>query len=233
MKDIIDALKTIQGELKAPKNQYNNFGKYKYRSCEDILEGLKPCLAKTNCALTISDMVEMIGDRFYVKATATLHHGEESISANGYAREAEDKKGMDSAQITGATSSYARKYALNGLFAIDDSKDADHANDHGKGPAPKSKAPAPKQPQCKPKQPAKIELDKKTEALTKIGALAKFTTLTDEELKNALHLFATKGRALQSADDLTVGDLRDFYVDLKAEDSYIVADALKNREKKS
>lgn len=120
-------LMNIQSELKAPKGQYNSFGKYKYRSCEDILEAVKPVLAKHGCTLTISDSIELIGDRFYVKATATLHDidSDKSISVTAYAREAQDKKGQDSSQVTGATSSYARKYALNGLFCIDDTKDAD------------------------------------------------------------------------------------------------------------
>lgn len=117
----------IQSELKAPKGQYNSFGKYKYRSCEDILEAIKPLLKENACVLTISDSVEMVGDRFYIKATATLRDTEstDGISVTAYAREAEDKKGQDASQVTGATSSYARKYALNGLFCIDDTKDAD------------------------------------------------------------------------------------------------------------
>lgn len=120
-------LMAIQSELKAPKGQYNSFGKYKYRSCEDILESVKPVLAKHGCTLTISDSIELIGDRFYIKATATLYDADsdKSISVSAYAREPLEKKGQDSSQVTGATSSYARKYALNGLFCIDDTKDAD------------------------------------------------------------------------------------------------------------
>ncbi len=117
-------LNEIQQNLKAPKNQTNNFGKYKYRSCEDILEAVKPLLK--NATLVVSDEVVQIGDRYYVKATATLKDGEDKVSNTAYAREAENKKGMDESQITGACSSYARKYALNGLFLIDDdTKDAD------------------------------------------------------------------------------------------------------------
>lgn len=115
----------VQSELKAPKGQYNSFGKYNYRSCEDILEGVKPLLNKYGLYLKISDAVEMIGDRYYIKATATLSDGDNCISTSAYARESLDKKGMDSSQVTGATSSYARKYALNGLLCIDDTKDAD------------------------------------------------------------------------------------------------------------
>lgn len=124
---VFEKLAVIQQELIAPKNQYNSFGKYNYRSCEDILEGLKPCLKKVNAAVTVSDELVQIGDRYYIKATATLHDAEsgESVSNTAYAREDEGKKGMDVSQVTGATSSYARKYALNGLFCIDDVKDAD------------------------------------------------------------------------------------------------------------
>lgn len=120
-------LNSIQLNLIAPKNQYNSFGKYNYRSCEDILEGLKPCLQETNTAVTVNDEIVQIGDRYYVKATATLFDCEtgESVSNTAYAREEESKKGMDASQVTGSTSSYARKYALNGLFCIDDVKDAD------------------------------------------------------------------------------------------------------------
>lgn len=124
---IFEKLNRVQVLLKAPKNQYNSFGKYKYRSCEDILEGVKPYLKELNLVLNIVDDVVLIGDRYYVKATARLIDADngESIETYAYARESESKKGMDSSQVTGATSSYARKYALNGLFAIDDTKDND------------------------------------------------------------------------------------------------------------
>ena len=118
-------LTEIQQKLKAPKNQYNDFGKYKYRSCEDILEAVKPLL--NGCILTISDEVVEVGGRVYVKATATFL-GEDKITVIAYAREPESRKGMDESQITGTASSYARKYALNGLFLIDDTKDADTMN---------------------------------------------------------------------------------------------------------
>ena len=124
----------VQSKLKAPKGQYNSFGKYNYRSCEDILEGVKPLLNKYDLYLTIDDEVKLIGDRYYIKATATLSDGTESISVSAYARESLDKKGMDASQVTGATSSYARKYALNGLLAIDDTKDVD-TMDNNKKPA--------------------------------------------------------------------------------------------------
>ena len=121
----------IQSELKAPKNQINSFGKYKYRSCEDILEALKPLLKENQCLLTIQDdMFELVG-RVYVKAIVKFNDGEKEITTTAYAREEFEKKGMDSSQITGAASSYARKYALNGLFLIDDTKDSDATNTHG------------------------------------------------------------------------------------------------------
>ena len=130
-------LSEIQQKLKAPKNQRNNFGKYNYRSCEDILEAVKPLLGE--CSLTLSDEIVEVGGRVYVKATAALLTPDGKICETyGYAREAADKKGMDDSQITGSTSSYARKYALNGLFCIDDNKDADATNDHGRAPAKKA-----------------------------------------------------------------------------------------------
>ena len=123
---IYSALNYIQSNLKAPKGQFNSFGKYHYRSCEDILEGVKPHLKETNTCLVISDEIVTIGDHNYIKATATLYGADGGAVANSaFAKEPLDKKGMDPSQITGATSSYARKYALNGLFCIDDTKDAD------------------------------------------------------------------------------------------------------------
>lgn len=126
MKELV----TIQQKLKAPKGQFNKFGSYKYRSCEDILESVKPILTETKCSLTLSDDMVPVGNRIYVKATATLTNekGEKEI-VTAFAREEETKKGMDGSQITGASSSYARKYALNGLFCIDDTKDT---NTHDK-----------------------------------------------------------------------------------------------------
>lgn len=130
--EFIEKIVAIQSELKAPKGQYNSFGKYNYRSCEDILEGVKPLLTKHGLVLTIQDSIDLIGDRFYVKATATITDGKEQLSTSAYARESLDKKGMDASQVTGATSSYARKYALNGLLAIDDTKDADTMDNNKK-----------------------------------------------------------------------------------------------------
>lgn len=124
-------LNLIQTKLNAPKNQRNTFGNYNYRSCEDILEALKPLLKETGCTVTISDDIVLIGDRYYIKATATItNESGESISNSAFAREPLNRKGSDESQITGATSSYARKYALNGLFCIDDNKDPDVTNTH-------------------------------------------------------------------------------------------------------
>lgn len=142
MKQLIE----IQKELKAPKGQYNSFGKYKYRSAEDILEAVKPLLHKYECQLILSDEIVLIGDRYYVKATATIENKEASVVwTSAYAREDLDKKGMDGSQITGTASSYARKYALNGLFLIDDTKDADtdeYANQQKTEKKPSKKASA-------------------------------------------------------------------------------------------
>ncbi|HBH0438140.1 TPA: ERF family protein [Clostridioides difficile] len=126
-------LVNIQSTLKAPKSQFNSFGKYNYRSCEDILEGLKPILKEEKALVILDDNIVQIGNRFYVEATATLIDAEtgEKISTKALAREDETKKGMDLAQVTGSVSSYARKYALNGLFCIDDTKDSDATNKHG------------------------------------------------------------------------------------------------------
>jgi len=122
----MEILNKIQKELKCPKNQMNTFGNYKFRNCEDILEAVKPLLG--TATLVLNDEIVMIGDRYYVKATAILTDGNNKVSSTAFARESLDKKGMDVAQITGAASSYARKYALNGLFCIDDTKDADTTN---------------------------------------------------------------------------------------------------------
>lgn len=155
--NIYEKLMKVQASLKAPKGQFNSFGNYRYRSCEDIVEAVKPLLSEVGAVLTLSDSLELIGDRFYVKATATLLDGEGIVQTYAYAREDEIKKGMDGSQITGAASSYARKYALNGLFAIDDTKDADATNTHG------NEIEAPKKPA------KKVEPDKKPEAEKKVN----------------------------------------------------------------
>ena len=140
---MLEVLNKIQCELKAPKTQMNKFGGYAYRSCEDILEAVKPLLQKYEVALMLSDEIVQIGARIYVKATAALKGKDGEVSASAYAREPENKKGSDESQITGAASSYARKYALNGLFAIDDAKDADATNTHEDARDKKGEYPAP------------------------------------------------------------------------------------------
>ena len=132
--NVYEKLMTVQTKLRAPKGQYNSFGKYSYRSCEDILEALKPLLGEVGAIVNVTDEIKLIGDRYYVEATASFIDTEtgERMIAKASAREAETKKGMDDSQVTGSVSSYARKYALNGLFAIDDNKDADSTNTHGK-----------------------------------------------------------------------------------------------------
>lgn len=141
MEETMAALMRIQQRLKAPKNQRNNFGNYNYRSCEDILEAVKPLLEQEDATLMLSDELAQVGERYYVKATAKFVYGGQTIETTAYAREAEAKKGMDDSQITGTASSYARKYALNGLFLIDDTKDAD-TNEYAKNT--KREAPAEK-----------------------------------------------------------------------------------------
>ena len=147
---MIEKLIEIQSKLKAPKSQRNTFGNYNYRSAEDILNAVKPFLKEQELALLISDRVIQIGDRIYIEATVTLQDTDTNkLECTAVAREQPSKKGMDDMQLTGATSSYARKYALNGLFAIDDTKDSDSTNDHGQQPQPNPK------PKTKPKPPAK------------------------------------------------------------------------------
>lgn len=165
---LTEKLIAIQAQLKAPKDKTNNFGGYKYRSCESILEAVKPLLQAQGCILTISDEIVESGNRIYVKAKATLSDGEGEYTTFGFAREPESKKGMDEPQVTGTASSYARKYALNGLFAIDDTKDADtdeYARETGR--ASGRKAPAAAKP---------AEAEKKPEMLFKCSACGKEIT---------------------------------------------------------
>lgn len=148
-KTIVEKLAYVQTRLRAPKGQFNKFGGYSYRSAEDILEAVKPILGEVGLALTITDSIEELENGWvYVRATAAVQDATgAALSATAWAREPEQRKGMDAAQVTGSSSSYARKYALNGLFAIDDAKDPDATNDHGKGQpkpaAPKKAAPKP------------------------------------------------------------------------------------------
>ena len=171
-------LAEIQQTLKAPKSQTNKFGGYKYRNCEDILQAVKPLLG--DLTLTLHDEIVMVGDRYYIKATVSITDGDQTMSATAYAREEEVKKGMDSSQITGSASSYARKYALNGLLAIDDTKDADTQ-------APDDNTEAVKDIK---KVIGKLEKDKPTEVLDwvkgKYGSIEKMPSATLDQLKARL-----------------------------------------------
>ena len=139
MNNLQEKLSRVQQRLKAPKSQYNEFSNFNYRSAEDIFEAVKPILADEGLVLTVSDEMVCIGERYYIKATATLSDGEDSISVSSYAREDESRPGMSESQVTGCCSSYARKYALNGLFCIDDGKDSDSFDNRTTKPAPKTK----------------------------------------------------------------------------------------------
>lgn len=162
--NVYEKLAAVQTALKAPKGQYNSFGKYKYRSCEDIVESVKPLLKQHGLLLTLSDDIVLIGDRFYVKATAEIIDTADGnfVSVTAFAREEETKKGMDGSQVTGASSSYARKYALNGIFAIDDTKDSDSTNTHGQEvEAPKQEQPKPEAPKQSPRKMLIAKLNEK------------------------------------------------------------------------
>ena len=184
MKEINIKLMNIQQELKAPKGQYNDFGKYAYRSCEDILEAVKPLLRKEKVVLTTSDELQYIGNRYYIKATATLidTESEAIISNSAYAREEETKKGMDGSQITGASSSYARKYALNGLFGIDDNKDSDTTNIQSKEEKEDKKA--------SPKQIELIQKYYQGENLTKLLEVNNIEKLEDMSINKASEILS-------------------------------------------
>lgn len=172
---MIEKLINIQSELKAPKNQNNTFGKYKYRSCEDILEAVKPLLSREGLLLTLTDTIEQIGNRFYVKATVKLTDGTETVENTAYAREEETKKGMDGPQVTGTSSSYARKYALNGLFCIDDTKDAD-TDEYKTETVERNKA----------QENMKRMEEQKYKTLTDLSHKAKGDGITGEDIKNII-----------------------------------------------
>lgn len=198
---IYEKLLEIQKELKAPKSQYNSFGKYSYRSAEDILEAVKPLCYNNKVVLTLSDDIVLLNDRYYVKACAVLtdiENPESTIIVNAYAREEEEKKGMDGSQVTGAASSYARKYALNGMFNIDDTKDSDFTNTGSKkdSESKKSKTPASEEVTQKiaeikaeidNKLASGIERDAVIATLKKACGTAQYTKLTDiTKANNAL-----------------------------------------------
>ncbi len=203
---IQETLSRIQKELKAPKGQFNNFGGYNYRSCEDIVEAVKPLLGEA--ILTLSDEIVMVGTRYYVKAMARLSEINDNkielAETYAFAREAEVKKGMDEAQITGSASSYARKYALNGLFAIDDTQDADAMDNTQKPPTtPKSAPQPPKNLKLKTPPPTKsidfiphIENAPTIYELSKIGLELKTAKIDPDMLPKLRELFAKKMKEL-------------------------------------
>jgi hypothetical protein len=205
--NIYEKLAAIQGELKAPKNQRNNFGGYNYRSAEDILEAVKPICHKHKAVLTISDEIVQFCDRFYVKATATLFSSEDdggSVITTAYAREEETKKGMDASQITGSTSSYARKYALNGLFDIDDTKDADTMDNRDSG--------APKPAETKKPKPTDAALLRE-----KIKLMVGHLTGGDADKEKMTYLLATKPNAITSLDNIPDDMIADVYGKIKVQ----------------
>ena len=181
--NIYEKLLCVQTELKAPKSQFNKFGGYNYRNCEDILEAVKPILARYKAVVLLSDELAEVKDRIYVKATAlfvNVEKPEEKIIATAYAREEESKKGMDGSQVTGASSSYARKYALNGLFDIDDNKDSDTTNDHGKSNNAVSFSQPPKKPEKPKSSPPKQTTTLSEEARTELNtAIARYSKLSN------------------------------------------------------
>ena len=184
--NLYEKLQKIQYEMKAPKNLYNKFGNYKYRNAEGILEAFKPFGEKYKVVLVLDDEIVNIGDRYYIKATATIYdiEKEESVRNSAYARESFDKKGMDDSQITGTASSYARKYALNGLFLLDDTKDADTDEFHeeiDKKPAPK-KATAEQVKEIKELTPDEVTLN----AMLKYFGVKTLADLTEEQANKAI-----------------------------------------------
>lgn len=201
MSNINSKLMQIQTEIKAPKNLYNSFGKYKYRNAEGICEAVKPYLAKHNCSLTLSDDIIEVGERIYVKATACLIDNEtcECVQTTAMARESEEKKGMDESQITGTASSYARKYALNGLFLLDDTKDADTDEYHNQtnGKQNEDDIPSNTYEDISKMKIAKIKVDiikKKCadegipeEKVLKLYKIAKFEDMTEKAFGNAMN----------------------------------------------
>ena len=204
--NIYEKLSNVQTELKAPKNQFNGFGKYKYRNCEDILEAVKPLLAKNKLTMIISDEIEHIGERFYIKATIELFDVEtgETITTSKLAREEETKKGMDASQLTGSTSSYATKYALNGLFLIDDTKDADTTNDHGNDQKNENKDTNKSDKQQQKKETKKITID------TYLEAIRKYEKEYQKEIKDYL-----VDKALMEIEDLNFEQAKELAIQIK------------------
>lgn len=212
----MERVNRVQTELNAPKNQKNNFGKYKYRSLEDINEAVKPYLRKYELVMLLSDELVMIGDRYYIKATASLVDAKgtnERLDVHGYAREALSKKGMDDSQVTGSTSSYARKYAANGLLAIDDSKDADFLNTSEEFTAPpKQKVnskPKNTRSQAKQIQPQAQEQNSPKVSLEDAKGLQISMTLTKENAEVGKRVMAKHN--IEKISDFTIDAMADYY----------------------
>ncbi|MDD3746969.1 MAG: ERF family protein [Anaerostipes sp.] len=208
--EIQEKLLVIQTKLNAPKNQYNKFGNYNYRNCEDILEALKPLLEEVKASVVITDEISQVGERFYIKATVNFIDIEtdKTIAAQAFAREAVSKKGMDESQITGATSSYARKYALNGLFLIDDTKDAD-SNEFKKNSDKKSK----EQENVPPKNQAEDKEIKVTKAM--VTTIEKELARTNVDANTILDCYKVK-----LFEDLTVVQYKNFMNRMKKTPTY-------------
>lgn len=223
-KNIYEALRAVQDELKAPKNQRNSFGGYDYRSAEDILEAVKPVLAKHGLLLVLGDLLQQVGDRYYVRASARVVSiggtPDQSIEVYGYAREEESKKGMDGSQITGAASSYARKYALNGLFLIDDTKDAD-TDEHRAQTTSKASANVTAAKKQFPEAEAAYASSQQSKGLKVTAKQLSFIhgLLKDlgRESDEAKHAIATKvlGHDIESLADLTATEARTLIDKLK------------------
>lgn len=201
---IIEQIGIIQAKLKAPKSRRNTFGNYNYRSAEDILEAAKPVCRENGCALTISDDVVQVGNRYYIKSVATLTNDQgETLITQAFAREDESKKGMDGSQITGTASSYARKYALNGLFCIDDTKDADtdeNAAERAKR-AEKQKEQPPAPEPVKADSPAVAVQVAKEMCATAMRAYKQRSGKADKDINNAVREFIGKNYKDFTADD--------------------------------
>ena len=210
-----EKLLAIQTKLKAPKGQYNSFGKYSYRSAEDILEAVKPLNAEQGVLLTITDEIKEVGGRIYVVATATASDGTDELKVSAFAREPENKKGMDDSQITGATSSYARKYALNGLYAIDDNKDADtgeHKQQQDNAPKKQQGQKQQAQKQQQAKEPTEQELHEIVEKYARsIEALGVERSKLIEYVCNKHNV----GNLFDLKPNVLVGELKAIYLNKK------------------
>ena len=195
MKELLEALGKVQAELKAPKNQYNSFNNFNYRNAEDILEAVKPLLKANKLTMIITDSMKQVGERYYLEAKVKLYGYDSEIEALGIAREPEQKKGMDEAQITGATSSYARKYALNGMFNIDDTKDADTDEHH--------KTTQPAKPNASKQFKASTSRSASEKQLDYIKTLATQKGVSEEAIKARLKQITTASEASDAIAKLT------------------------------